>query len=928
MKGKLLILVNFLITLLLATSVSALFGRVVDFGPTYKICYKLNGLTYNYLVDRDELDSNNIPIGWTCPNSEIKITEDSIRIKCGSLRYGSQRNGIWNGCDGGKTCRMHAFYNDHYESIYSDAYGSEPNFGMGSLVNNQNGYAYYRFISHMWQVTNKPITYEGIEFGTNSCPPALIISTSPTNNSISKSKTTTIAITTDINATCKYSNTAGFDFSNMTDFVNTNSTLHSFSFDGADSTNYSFYFKCNDEFGDINQDDYYLKFLVDYNHPPNITSIPITNGTEGTLYTYQVTATDIDNNPLWYSDNATLFNINPLTGLISFVPKIGGNYTIKIIVSDGIEASYQIFNLSIELINNAPAIEPIGVLTTKVNQTFIKTITATDPNGDSFTFSDNTSLFDIDPITGLINFTPSINGTYKFNITAIDNNSINPKSSTETGWLIILNENVTNTAPNITSYSPDVSVIVMNETGSYTFIITKNDRDGAPWVQWYKNNIAIKGENKDNYTFIANNTIESSTAGIYNIKVLVADGISNATQTWTLIVKRVKDSDNDGVPDSLYNLVCSGGNNNNCNDNCKFIPNYDQADANNDGIGDNCENDFDGDNVSDSMDFVKGSFTNLDSNIDLEFRINNSDNLNRVVNGTNIVESLSSVSGKPLVSFEYIFTNTSILDLSKITIKPENVSGNGSILIKGISASKSVLLDDINPDTDKVCIKNEEIDFINNISSNCDGSNEVLITCDGTLHDGYTCTDIGEKYNITGLTNSGVIETLATSSSSGESSGDNSDGSSSGGSSGSSGGSSGGGGGGGSAAGFVCSMDWKCGDFGECVNGTQTRQCDFVKTPQHWQETECPTLSNAPITSQKCEAKQEIKPVPIKSTEAKETTLQQTTIKTTQPTINESKTNAVTGAVVGKAVNPSYIIGAIGLLVIFVAGFFIYKKFK
>ena len=80
-------------------------------------------------------------------------------------------------------------------------------------------------------------------------------------------------------------------------------------------------------------------------------------------------------------------------------------------------------------------------------------------------------------------------------------------------------------------------------------------------------------------------------------------------------------------------------------------------------------------------------------------------------------------------------------------------------------------------------------------------------------------------------------------------------GSSSGGGGGSSGGNGGGGGGGdgGGGATFVCNMDWNCGEWSVCINGLQTRQCDFVKVPQHVQDTECPSLLNAPLQSQKCE---------------------------------------------------------------------------
>ena len=48
------------------------------------------------------------------------------------------------------------------------------------------------------------------------------------------------------------------------------------------------------------------------------------------------------------------------------------------------------------------------------------------------------------------------------------------------------------------------------------------------------------------------------------------------------------DKDNDGIIDS--------------DDNCPFVPNPSQADDNNDGVGDACQNDCDGDQVEDEFD--------------------------------------------------------------------------------------------------------------------------------------------------------------------------------------------------------------------------------------------------------------------------------------------------------------------------------------
>jgi hypothetical protein len=75
------------------------------------------------------------------------------------------------------------------------------------------------------------------------------------------------------------------------------------------------------------------------NNPPNITSTPVTTGTEGMLYTYDVDAEDADGDTLTYS--LTLFpdgmTIDPDTGLIQWTPSgaQSGSHDVTVEVSDG-----------------------------------------------------------------------------------------------------------------------------------------------------------------------------------------------------------------------------------------------------------------------------------------------------------------------------------------------------------------------------------------------------------------------------------------------------------------------------------------------------------------------------------------------------------------------------------------------------------------
>ncbi|MEA3515212.1 MAG: hypothetical protein U9R34_07055, partial [Nanoarchaeota archaeon] len=88
----------------------------------------------------------------------------------------------------------------------------------------------------------------------------------PSNNSVLPSGTTstTIAISTNDNATCRYSNSSGELFSSMTQFSTTGETQHNSSIFGLqDAQGYDYYIKCQNisDLTDIS-DDYHTHFLV------------------------------------------------------------------------------------------------------------------------------------------------------------------------------------------------------------------------------------------------------------------------------------------------------------------------------------------------------------------------------------------------------------------------------------------------------------------------------------------------------------------------------------------------------------------------------------------------------------------------------------------------------------------------------------------
>jgi cysteine-rich repeat protein len=214
------------------------------------------------------------------------------------------------------------------------------------------------------------------------------------------------------------------------------------------------------------------------------------------------------------------------------------------------------------------------------------------------------------------------------------------------------------------------------------------------------------------------------------------------------------------------------------------------TDSDNDGLGS-------GDSVSvcsgeglpegyyaDSTDTIFGSSSSLSSNLDLLFEVDDVLNPNSV-SGEGNVEFINSADNETIIEFGYDF-DVSGLDLSKVNITSNPIAGAGGIIIQGIdltgqNATKTVYINKL-LSGNTVCIIDAEVTSIA-VTNDC--SNGIKLTCDGTSGP-YTCTTVGSKYKITGLTHSAVSEysytaPVAASSSSGGSSG---------------GGSSGGGGGG------------------------------------------------------------------------------------------------------------------------------------
>jgi len=225
------------------------------------------------------------------------------------------------------------------------------------------------------------------------------------------------------------------------------------------------------------------------NQAPVIISTPVITAKIGAEYTYNVKATDLDNDSLTYSliVKPKGMTINSTTGAISWKPICGqaGDNPVIVEVSDGALSDTQSFTIKVSTpsappgppapppVNHAPIITSIPSLTAIVGVDYVYEVKATDPDGDVLTYSLTVKPDDmgIDSGTGLISWIPTSLqiGTNDVTVKVSDGKkaitqsftiTVNPKTYT-----------ITATAGPEGSISPSGDVTV-NESSDKLFTIT------------------------------------------------------------------------------------------------------------------------------------------------------------------------------------------------------------------------------------------------------------------------------------------------------------------------------------------------------------------------------------------------------------------------------------------------------------------------
>ncbi|MDD5332012.1 MAG: Ig-like domain-containing protein [Candidatus Nanoarchaeia archaeon] len=271
------------------------------------------------------------------------------------------------------------------------------------------------------QITGKPVGIVGI-----------CISEVPIFSNIeNQTGNVDIAFYYDINATA--SATSVLEFSDNSSIFNIDASTGEISFTpaSADQGYHWITVWVNNTVCDTNNSYVSAEFTLNISAgAPVLDPIGDLTANEDEEFYLELNATDPNSEALTFASDSTIFTISS-TGIINFTPTNSevGSYNITINVTNvaGLY-DWEAINFTVLNVNDAPILDIIPNFTVEnskelyEDQAFEYDVNATDPEGDTVYFYDNSSMFVINENDGFIRFTPTQEdvGNYSIEIYAVD----------------------------------------------------------------------------------------------------------------------------------------------------------------------------------------------------------------------------------------------------------------------------------------------------------------------------------------------------------------------------------------------------------------------------------------------------------------------------------------------------------------------------
>ncbi|NNE47781.1 MAG: tandem-95 repeat protein, partial [Rhodothermales bacterium] len=287
--------------------------------------------------------------------------------------------------------------------------------------------------------------------------------------------------------------------------------------------------------------------ISDKNDPPFFTSAPVTGAIEDQVYTYTVTASDLDAGttlvfsaptlPSWL----TLTNFGDGTASLSGTPlndDVGIN-PVQLQVSDGNLTATQSFSISVTNTNDAPAFTSAPPTEASEDTPYTYNVTASDPDDDAIALSAVTiptwlSFVDNGNGTGVLSGNPRNRdvGVHPVVLSVSDGVETIQQSFSVT----VAN---TNDAPIFTS----TPVTTATEDLEYQYVVSASDADTGTTLTLTALTLPdwlVFTDNGDGTALLAG-TPENEHVGNNPVALRVSDGIDSAPQNFTIVVVNTND---------------------------------------------------------------------------------------------------------------------------------------------------------------------------------------------------------------------------------------------------------------------------------------------------------------------------------------------------------------------------------------------------
>jgi PKD repeat protein/methionine-rich copper-binding protein CopC len=283
--------------------------------------------------------------------------------------------------------------------------------------------------------------------------------------------------------------------------------------------------------GNLTDDETITITVNDVNRPPTLNPIGNKTVNENTNLNFTVTGTDPDGDNITYNATNLPSGATFNDGVFNWTPDYNqaGTYQVTFTVSDGNLTDEETITITVNDVNRAPTLNPIGDKTTDENLNLNFTVTGTDPDDDPLTYSATNlptgATFTND---GVFNWTPTYNqsGTYTLTFTVSDGNL----TSTET--ITITVNDVDNVAPSVISVDPANNKVIKVANKALVITFSENIKAGSAFT-------SIKVTNPDGvkvkplYKVINGKTLTLTRNGYY---------INGLTYTITLPTGSITDT--------------------------------------------------------------------------------------------------------------------------------------------------------------------------------------------------------------------------------------------------------------------------------------------------------------------------------------------------------------------------------------------------